>query len=302
MGIFVDDVYLNRSGLGMSDLTDIERIEVLQGPQGTLYGKNTNAGAISIITKRPNTEEYEGYVDVTYGNYDQQKIIAAASGPITDTLAFRLSGSINQRDGYLENGGTGNDMNDVDDWNVIGKLLYEPTEDLSILLNGTYVDRNPNCCAADARQSESVNEQLVAEGFAPDNNDPYDYKTAVNVEQEFSTEFTSLSIVADYQRAWGLLKSITNWTDSDGRTSYDPDRSELDVMSYVDAWGAGDTLSQELRVTFEQGDNLEHMLGLFYFESTSKGGDGKPFVFPRRGLPDPGQPTAGLPRFTPGTA
>ena len=65
VGIFVDDVYLNRSGLGMSDLTDIERIEILKGPQGTLYGKNTNAGAISIITKAPNLEEYEGYVEAT---------------------------------------------------------------------------------------------------------------------------------------------------------------------------------------------------------------------------------------------
>tara|TARA_R110002049_G_scaffold9747_15_gene48897 strand:- start:5005 stop:7200 length:2196 start_codon:yes stop_codon:yes gene_type:complete len=279
VGIFVDDVYLNRSGLGMSDLTDIERIEILQGPQGTLYGKNTNAGAISIITKRPNPEEYEGYVDVTYGNYDQQKLIAAASGPITDTLAFRLSGSINQRDGYLENGGTGDDMNDVDDWNVIGKLLYEPMEDLSILFNGSYVDRNPKCCAADARQGDSVNPQLVAEGFAPDKNDPYDYKTAVDVEQAFSSKFTSLSMVADYQQDWGALKSITSWSDSDGQSSYDPDRSELDVMSYVDAWGAGNTFSQELRVTFEQGDNFEYMLGFFYFESTNKGGDGQPFVF-----------------------
>jgi iron complex outermembrane receptor protein len=64
VGLFVDDVYLNRSGLGMSDLNDIERIEVLQGPQGTLYGKNTNAGAISIFTKRPNAEAFEGYVEI----------------------------------------------------------------------------------------------------------------------------------------------------------------------------------------------------------------------------------------------
>jgi iron complex outermembrane receptor protein len=150
VGIFVDDVYLNRSGLGMNDLTDIERIEVLHGPQGTLYGKNTNAGAISIITKRPNREELEGYLEATLGNYELQKYIAAASGPITDTLAFRVSGSIHQRDGYLENGGPGDDLNDVDDWNMIGKLLYEPTDSLSFLLNGGYVERDLKCCAADA--------------------------------------------------------------------------------------------------------------------------------------------------------
>ncbi len=281
VGIFVDEIYLNRSGLGMSDLTDIERIEILQGPQGTLYGKNTNAGAISIITKGPNTEEFEGYVEATYGDYDLQKYIAAASGPITDTLAYRLSGSIHQRDGYLENNGTGDDMNDADDWNVIGKLLYEPSDELSILFRGTYVDRNLRCCAPDAEHGDSVNEQLIAEGLEPDKNDGFDYETAVSVEQKFESEFVSLSAVIDYDREWGAIKSITNWTDSDnnGSTSYDPDRSELDVMSYVDAYGGSDTLSQELRFTFEQGDTLQHMLGFFYFESTTDGGDGVPFVF-----------------------
>jgi len=71
VGLFVDGVFLGRSGLGMSDLTDIERIEVLQGPQGTLYGKNTNAGAVSIFTRAPNLEEFEGYVETTVGDYDR---------------------------------------------------------------------------------------------------------------------------------------------------------------------------------------------------------------------------------------
>lgn len=279
VGVFVDEVYLPRSGLAVSDLTDIERIEILQGPQGTLYGKNTNAGAISIITRRPNREEYEGYVETTYGNYDMQRYIAAASGPITDTLAFRLSGSFLERDGYLENGGPGKDLNDADEWNVMGKLLYEPSDELSVLINGTYVDRNPRCCAADAVQGDSVNEQLTAEGFAPDKNDPFDEQTAVNIENDFDSTFKSLSMVVDYDLDWGAFKSITAWTDNEGSNSYDPDRSQLDVMSYLDAYGASDSLSQELRVTFEQSDDFEHMLGLFYFESTTKGGDGNPFVF-----------------------
>lgn len=279
VGIFIDDVYLNRSGLGMSDLTDIERIEILHGPQGTLYGKNTNAGAISVYTKRPNREEYEGYIEATYGNYNMQKYIAAASGPITDTLAFRLSGTVHERDGYIENRGSGDDLNDANDWNVIGKLLYEPTDKLSILLNGSYVDRDLSCCAADAEQGDSVNEQLIAEGLKPDKNDPFDYETAVDVENAFYIEASSLSMVIDYQRDWGTIKSITAWTDSDGGNSYDIDRSELDVMSYVGATSSGDTLSQELRFTSETGDNFDYQLGFFYYESTTKGGEGQPFVF-----------------------
>lgn len=279
VGIFVDEVYLNRSGLGMSDLTDIQRIEVLHGPQGTLYGKNTNAGAISIFTKSPNIEEFEGYVEATVGDYDLQKYTAAASGPITETLAFRLSGALHQRDGYFDNDGTGDDLNDADDWNVIGKMLYQPTDNLSVLLNGSYVDRSLRCCAADAEQGDSVNEQLVAEGFEPDKNDPFDFEGAVNVENDFSSEATSLSVTVDYELEWGDIKSITAYTDAENSNTYDIDRSELDVMSTVDSYSESDTFSQEFRFAVDQSDSLEHLIGFFYYQSNVDPGDGEPFVF-----------------------
>ena len=92
VGTFVDGVFIGRTGLGMSDLTDIERIEVLQGPQGTLYGKNSNAGAISVITKRPNLDRFEGYIEGTVGDYGMGQLTAAASGPLGDTVAFPFIG------------------------------------------------------------------------------------------------------------------------------------------------------------------------------------------------------------------
>jgi iron complex outermembrane receptor protein len=196
-----------------------------------------------------------------------------------DALAYRLSGSVHQRDGYLKNNGPGDDMNAADDWNIIGKLLWEATDDLSISLKGTYVDRNPRCCAPDAKQGASVNPQLVAKGLKPDNNNPFDRETAVDVEQNYESEFYSFSMVVDYDLGWGSFKSISNYTDNETTNSYDPDRSQLDVMSYENAYSASDTLSQEFRVSFDAGESFQHMLGAFYFESTTQGGNGEPHLF-----------------------
>ena len=277
VGLFVDGVFLGRSGLGMSDLTDIERIEVLQGPQGTLYGKNTNAGAISVITKRPNFEEFEGYMEASAGDYSMYRLTASASGPISDNLAFRLSGNVHQRDGYYDNS-AGDDLNDADDWNIQGKLQWEPTDSLSILLSGSHIDRDTTCCAADAVQSESVNDALADQGFRPDKNDPYDYDVQPGIENSFDMESDLLSMTIDYDIGWGEITSITAWNDYDYSVDQDPDRSQLDVLAVRNDDFSGDSFSQELRFTSQAGDNIDYMVGLFYYEQTTKRGD-KPFVF-----------------------
>ena len=278
VGLFVDGVFFGRTGLGMSDLTDIERIEVLQGPQGTLYGKNTNAGAISVITKKPNFEEFEGYVEASAGDYSMYRLTASASGPLTDTLAYRLSGSMHERDGYYDNS-AGDDLNDADDWNVQGKLQWEPTDTLSILLSGSHIDRDTKCCAADALQQDAVNNELVAQGFSPDNNDPYDYDIQPGVDSGFNMDSDMVAMTIDYDTDWGEFKSITAWNDYDYSVGYDPDRSQLDILAVQDDRYSGDSLSQEFRFTSQVGDNVDYMLGLFYYEQTTKRGGSQPFVF-----------------------
>jgi iron complex outermembrane receptor protein len=270
VGLFVDGVFLGRSGLGMSDLTDIERIEVLQGPQGTLYGKNTNAGAISV--------EFEGYVEASAGDYSMYRLTASASGPISDNLAYRLSGNMHQRDGYYDNS-AGDDLNDADDWNIQGKLQWEPTDSLSILLSGSHIDRDTTCCAADAVQSESVNNALADQGFRPDKNDPYDYDVQPGIENSFDMESDLLSMTIDYDIGWGEITSITAWNDYDYSVDQDPDRSQLDVLAVRNDDFSGDSFSQELRFTSQAGDNIDYMLGLFYYEQTTKRGGSNPFVF-----------------------
>lgn len=278
VGLFIDGIYLGRTGLGMSDLTDIERIEVLQGPQGTLYGKNTNAGAISVITKKPSFEKSEGYIEASVGNYSMNKLTASISGPLTQNLAYRLSGNINQRDGYYDNS-AGVDFNDADDWNIQGKLQWEPTESLSILLSGSRVERDTTCCGADAVQDESVNNELVAQGLSPDSNDPYDYNVQSNADNRFAMESDLLSMTIDYDTGWGAIKSITAWNDYSYRVDQDPDRSELDILTLSNDKYSGDSFSQELRFTASPSDNVDYMLGVFYLEQHTKRGGDEPFVF-----------------------
>jgi iron complex outermembrane receptor protein len=278
VGLFVDEVYLGRSGLGMSDLTDIERIEVLQGPQGTLYGKNTNAGAISIFTRAPDLEQFGGYAEASAGNYDLRRLTLSATGPLSDTVAFRLSGNVHQRDGYMANR-AGDDLNSADDWNLFGKLLWAPGDAWRFLLSGSRVERDSRCCEADARQDETVERELSAQGFAVLPNDPRDYRVAVDVESDFELKSDALSLVVDYGRDWGSFKSITAWGDSSGSSSMDVDRSELDIMSQVKGVSSGDSLSQELRFSSTLDHRLDYMLGLFYYEQTTDGGNGRPYVF-----------------------
>ena len=277
VGFFVDGIFMSRSGLGTSELTDIERIEVLQGPQGTLYGKNANAGAISVVTKRPNIEEFEGYAEGTAGNYGLGQVTVAASGPLSDALAYRVSGSVLQRDGYYDNAGV-DDQNDTDDWNIQGKLLWEPTEALSVLLGIAHVDRDSTCCGADATQSDSVNQELINQGLAPDSNNPYDYNTATDAQDAFSMQSDLVSLHVDYTLDWGTVTSITAWNDYDYSSSIDADRSQLDQLINADENNAGDSLSQELRLDSSAGDNIDYQLGLFYFNSTTQRGDRSPTV------------------------
>ena len=277
VGLFVDGVFIGRTGLGMSDLTDIERIEVLQGPQGTLYGKNTNAGAISVVTRAPNADEFEGYLEASAGDYAMRRFTASASGPLTDALAYRVSGNSHQRDGFYDNSG-GDDLNDADDWNLMGKLQWEPTDTLSLLLSGSHVDRDTTCCGADAIQTDALNDALAARGFERDRNDPYDYKIAPDVESRFAMESDLLSLSADYDLAWGTVTSITAWNQYEYSVDVDADRSQLDVLALVDDNFSGDSFSQELRLTADIGDSIEYQVGLFYYEQTTERGDNKPFV------------------------
>jgi len=277
VALILDGVYMGRSGLGMSDLTDVERIEVLQGPQGTLYGKNSNAGVVSIITKDPNTEETEGFVEATLGNYAEQRYVSSVSGPINEQWAYRLSGSWHDEDGWMESD-TGDDLNAATDWNARGKLLWEPSDELSLLLTGSHVDRNTSCCAPDAIQTPAITDELARQGFPIPKNDAFDWKNNVDVDSNFDMTADAFNLKIDYDLSWAAITSLSAWNEYDYSSTADGDRSQLDVLNLLNDQYSGNAWSEELRLTSELDGPLQYMTGLYYAYEKNTRGDGSPFT------------------------
>jgi iron complex outermembrane recepter protein len=148
VGVFIDGVYQSRPGVALGDLVDLERLEILRGPQGTLFGRNTSAGALNITTKRANLSEVEGFANATYGNYNFINVQAGVSVPLAqDVAAFRLSGTYRKRDGFLKSS-TGAESNNRDRYMIRGQLYIEPNADVSIRLLADYSKVDENCCDA----------------------------------------------------------------------------------------------------------------------------------------------------------
>jgi iron complex outermembrane recepter protein len=147
VAVFIDGVYRSRSGIGLNELGEVERVEVLRGPQGTLFGRNASAGLIHVITRRPEFT-FGGYGEISYGNYDYLRAAGAVTGPISDTLAFRLDGVYSRRDGFYYDPANDVDINNRDRLFLRGQLLFEPNDALSVRLIGDFTTRDERCCAA----------------------------------------------------------------------------------------------------------------------------------------------------------
>src|SRR5690606_25241083 len=137
VALHVDGAVVSRAEAQLTSLFDLERVEVLRGPQGTLYGRNATGGSINLITAKP-TRDFSGYARATYGNYNQLVTEAAISGPITDNILFRVAAKTENRDGFGENPVTGNDVDDLGRWMARAHLLFEFSDSIDLLLTGEY--------------------------------------------------------------------------------------------------------------------------------------------------------------------
>ena len=142
VAVYLDEAYISAASGAGFQLFDMERVEILRGPQGTLFGRNATGGLAHYITTKPG-REFTGYIDLTVGDYDHVKVEGAVGAPITDTISGRLSFSKNEHDGYIENR-IGTDLNNGDDWAVRGHLLFEFSDDIRWLLSGRASEQDIN--------------------------------------------------------------------------------------------------------------------------------------------------------------
>lgn len=163
VAVYVDDIYRPAVGGLSFQMFDMERVEVLRGPQGTLFGRNTTGGLVHFISKRP-TDHLDGYLNLTGGSNDQIKVEGAIGGPLGDSLSARLSFATNNHDGYTENRGTGPDYNETDAVAARGQLLFTPSDRVDVLLNAYYSDNDAAVGAWQHQATQIVGGQSVPLG------------------------------------------------------------------------------------------------------------------------------------------
>ncbi len=272
VGIYVDDVYYARPASAVFDFLDVAQVEVLRGPQGTLYGKNTTAGAINIRTNQP-TFHYEGSAEISLGNYAFKQAKGAVSGPLSDTVAARLAVSLTDRQGTLYNVTSGNRVNGQDNLGLRGQLLWRPTDTLDVTLTGDYNAQDAECCGgvfvgygptqrAENRQFPALSALL---GYAPPSTDPFDRLTDLDASLNAGNKTGGAALRVEWDLGPGTFHSITAWRFWDWKPENDRDYTGLSIVSKSQNPSQQDQYSQEFRYNYS-GDAVDFVVGAFAFK------------------------------------
>lgn len=271
VGIYIDDVYNARVASATFDFLDVRQIEVLRGPQGTLYGKNTTAGAINITTNQP-TFEFEGKAEASVGNFNFVQAKAAVSGPLTDTLAARVAVSSTNRRGTIYNVTNDQWIQGQDNLGVRGQLLFQPSEALSVTLAGDYSEQDATCCGSvyvrTGTTQRALNRQFAAlaaaQGYAVPSTNPFDRLTDLDATLQAGNKIGGASLKVKWDVGPGTLTSVTAWRFWDWQPQNDRDFTGLPIVTRSQNPSQQDQYTQELRYNYS-GDRLDFVVGAFGF-------------------------------------
>jgi iron complex outermembrane recepter protein len=275
VGIVIDGVTLGRQAAGLLDLIDIERIEVLRGPQGTLFGKNSSAGLINIVTRRP-SEELELTARASYGSDDELRLAASVSGPlVADRILARITAFRNKRDGIVNQVNSAfpeTKFNNVDQWGVRGKLEFRPSDKLTATLIGEYQKQDILCCnwtrrsfAPPALGALATLERVSLTPFytpGPANRD-----VAITIRSNFQRSETKAGTLnIDYQIGDHTLRSITGYRSFDISEGNKADQLPVSFFNLAATDSRIEQVSQELQLVSPDDGPVKYTFGLFYYQ------------------------------------
>ncbi len=271
VGVFVDGVYRSRSAASIADFPNLERIEVIKGPQSTLFGKNASAGVINVVTAKPSLDAYSGSASLTYGDYSQVIVKGDVTGPLSDTFGWSLSGNYNQRDGYFTNLETGTEFNELNRYGARGQLLWAPSDTFEARFIADYDKIDENCCgvanlaegiAAIGIRSPGVGGDYIAE-------QPFSYNGIFNFDAVNEIENSGVSLQLDWDLSDAvLLTSITAFRNLERFDNSDGDFTTAELLNETAANLTDttlETLTQEFRLSGST-DKMDWLVGAFWFD------------------------------------
>ena len=277
VGFYVDCVYYARPAAATFDFIDIEQIEVLRGPQGTLFGKNTTAGAFNITTRKASFVPGLDF-EVSYGNYGYIQAKSSITGSITKKLAGRLSFSGSQRDGLIKNINTGRYINDINNLGFRGQLLFEPSDNISITLAGDASNQQPDGYAqvvagvvetkrAAYRQFNAIISDL---NYALPSDNAFDRQIDHDTPWRSGNQLGGASLNVDAKLGPGTLTSTTAWRYWNWRPSNDRDFTGLQALAKSQNPAEHRNWSQEIRYAGEFSEKLSGVVGAFFIDQEVK--------------------------------
>jgi iron complex outermembrane receptor protein len=277
VGFYVDGVYYARPAATTMDFVDIEQVEVLRGPQGTLFGKNTSAGNFNVTTKKASFTPGANF-ELSYGNYGYIQAKASVTGPLSKTLAARISFSGTQRDGLLYNVATQQKVNDLNNLGLRSQLLFVPSDKVKFTLIGDFTQQNPNGYAQviagvaptlrpSYRQFENIIKDL---NYQLPSRNPYDRLIDHDTPWRSGQKLGGVSLNADIQLGPGTLTATSAWRFWDWDPSNDRDFTGLQALKTSAATSYHEQWSQELRWAGTFSSKLSAVFGAFVFGQNLK--------------------------------
>lgn len=266
----LDGVVLSRAGEGFTDLFDVERIEVLRGPQGTLFGKNASAGVVSIVTKRP-TNDFEGTVEASYFSKEEYRGRATINLPLGENIRSRVTGFYSNYDGNIRNITTGNKVNGFEHYGIRGVIEADLGDAVTLTLRGDWRKAKDDCCAEIIGTTPTNIAALALAGTAI--NGDKTRRVAQNLETATNEESWGVSLQADVEIGSHTLTSITSYRGWDNVEIRDGDWLDRPYVGLNQLHDIGpqtsSTFTQELRIASPTGQFLEYVLGAYYSKADS---------------------------------